>query len=84
MQNALKSPQVFHSLSKVQRSKASSETQGNLLIVTPCKVKRQIIDLYHTVAKNLHYHFKMEERGHSEGLWNQNQTETQEGKLQTL
>jgi hypothetical protein len=48
--------------------KVSSETCGNLFTETPSiiKIKTQITYFQHTMAQNVHYHSKGEEREHSE------------------
>lgn len=61
-------------------SKVSSNTQGNILSVRSCKIRKQVTSFQHTMAQNIHLHSKREEREHSEGRLGQDKTEAQQDR----
>lgn len=81
-----KSPLSYITLNTIGKSKywGSSRTQGNILIVTPCKIKKQTTYLQHTVTQNLYYHSKEEEWGHNEKILKQIKTKIQHSTLQII
>lgn len=64
----------------VEMSKVSSNTQGNLLSVRSCKIRKQVTSFQYTMAQNIHLHSKREEREHSEGRLVQDKTEAQQDR----
>lgn len=64
----------------VEMPKASSNTQGNLLSVRSCKIRKQVTPFQYTMAQNIHLHSKREEREHSEGRLDQDKTEAQQDR----
>ena len=90
MQNAFspasKSLIIFHSLNIVSKFKVLSETHGNLLTITFCKIKikQQITNLQYTMAQKLCSHSKREEKEHSEDILAQSKPENELDKLQCL
>lgn len=61
-----------------------SETQGNLLILTTIKFKKQVMYFQHIMAQNIHYHYRREWREYSEEILGQSKNEIHQGKLQIL
>jgi hypothetical protein len=61
-----KVPLVFHTPNTVEKPSVSSEPQGNLLTITPIKIKRQITSFQHIMAWNINYLSRKEEWGHRE------------------
>jgi hypothetical protein len=53
---------AFNRLNIIYKSKIVSETQGNLLIVTTYKIKKEITYFQYILAQNIYYHFKGRDR----------------------
>lgn len=64
----------------VEMSKVSSNTQGNLLSLRSCKIRKQVTSFQYTMTQNIHLHSKREEREHSEGRLDQDKTEAQQDR----
>lgn len=56
-------PPDFYSHNSGSKSKLLSETQSNLLIITPGETKKQIMYFQHEMAQNIYYRSKREDWG---------------------
>lgn len=56
-------PPDFYSHNSDSKSKLLSETQSNLLIITPGETKKQIMYFQHEMAQKIHYRSKREDWG---------------------
>lgn len=74
---------VSESFNMVSKSKVYSETQENLFIVSPCKIKRQITYFQPTIGQTMHYPSKGKKWDTSRKLWTNVKTKTKQGKLQS-